>query len=104
LKQSSFPADSLLHVINDILDFSKIEAGKIDLEETDFDLRNCVENALKSVALRAHETGLELLCEVAHEVPQTVKGDGGRIRQVLLNSSVMQSSLRQKERLGSTSS
>jgi len=78
-------ADSLLNVINDILDFSKIEAGKMELEETDFDLRNCVEGALKTVALRAHEKGLELLCEVTEGVPQTVQGDGGRIRQVLLN-------------------
>jgi two-component system, sensor histidine kinase and response regulator len=78
-------ADALLNVINDILDFSKIEAGKVELEETDFDLRECVESALKTLALRAHEKGLELLCEVTHEVPQTVKGDGGRIRQVLLN-------------------
>jgi two-component system, sensor histidine kinase and response regulator len=78
-------ADSLLNVINDILDFSKIEAGKMELEETDVDLRNCVEGALKTLALRAHEKGLELLCEVTQGVPQTVQGDGGRIRQVLLN-------------------
>jgi signal transduction histidine kinase/CheY-like chemotaxis protein len=78
-------ADSLLNVINDILDFSKIEAGKVELEKTDFDLRNCVEGALKTLALRAHEKGLELLCEVTQGVPQTVQGDGGRIRQVLLN-------------------
>jgi two-component system, sensor histidine kinase and response regulator len=78
-------ADSLLNVINDILDFSKIEAGKVELEETDFDLRECVESTLKTVALRAHEKGLELLCEVTHGVPQTVVGDAGRIRQVLLN-------------------
>jgi signal transduction histidine kinase len=85
LETVKLSADSLLNVINDILDFSKIEAGKMELEETDFDLRNCVEGALKTLALRAHEKGLELLCEVTQGVPQTVQGDGGRIRQVLLN-------------------
>ena len=68
-----------MNVINDILDFSKIEAGKVELEEMDFDLRECVESALKTLALRAHEKGLELLCEVTHEVPKTVVGDAGRL-------------------------
>jgi two-component system, sensor histidine kinase and response regulator len=85
LETVKFSADSLLNVINDILDFSKIEAGRVELEETNFDLRECVESALKSLALRAHEKGLELLCEVTDGVPQTVVGDAGRIRQVLLN-------------------
>jgi signal transduction histidine kinase/DNA-binding response OmpR family regulator len=85
LETVKLSADSLLNVINDILDFSKIEAGKMELEETDFDLRNRIEGALKTLALRAHEKGLELLCEVTEGVPQTVQGDGGRIRQVLLN-------------------
>jgi two-component system, sensor histidine kinase and response regulator len=85
LETVKLSADSLLNVINDILDFSKIEAGNVDLGERAFDLRNCVENALKSLALRAHEKELELLGEVTDEVPQTVKGDGGRIGQVLLN-------------------
>ena len=85
LETVKLSADSLLNVINDILDFSKVEAGKMDLEETDFDLRNCVEDALKTLALRAHEKGLELVCEVTEGVPQTVQGDCGRIRQVLLN-------------------
>ena len=85
LEAVKLSADSLLNLINDILDFSKIEAGKMELEETDFDLHNCVEGALKTLALRAHEKGLELVCEVIEGVPQTVQGDGGRIRQVLLN-------------------
>ena len=76
LETVKLSADSLLNVINDILDFSKIEAGKMELEETDFDLLNCVEGALKTVALRAHEKWLELLCEVTEGVPQTVQGDG----------------------------
>jgi two-component system, sensor histidine kinase and response regulator len=78
-------ADSLLNVINDILDFSKIEAGKIDLEEIDFDLCGCIEGALKTLALRADEKGLELLGEVSPDVPETVMGDPGRLRQVLIN-------------------
>src|SRR5262249_12587993 len=78
-------ADSLLTVINDILDFSKIEAGRIDLEEADFDLRDSLESALKTLAVRADEKGLELLCEVAPEVPEIVRGDVTRLRQVVLN-------------------
>jgi len=78
-------ADSLLNVINDILDFSKIEAGKIDLDEIPFDLQECIGGALKTLALRADEKQLELLCEVSPEVPEMVLGDGGRLRQVLIN-------------------
>jgi two-component system, sensor histidine kinase and response regulator len=78
-------ADALLTVINDILDFSKIEAGKVDLEDLDFDLRECIEDALKTLALRADEKGLELLCEVAPTIPEMVAGDSGRLRQILLN-------------------
>ena len=78
-------ADALLNVINDILDFSKIEAGKVDLENVDFDLCSCIEDALKTVALRADEKGLELLCEISHDVPEFVTGDPGRLRQVILN-------------------
>ncbi|MHB1793556.1 MAG: PAS domain-containing hybrid sensor histidine kinase/response regulator [Acidobacteriaceae bacterium] len=78
-------ADSLLNVINDILDFSKIEVGKIDLEAIDFNLRECMESALKTVALRADEGGLELLLDVASDVPETVRGDSARLRQILLN-------------------
>jgi signal transduction histidine kinase/CheY-like chemotaxis protein len=78
-------SDSLLTVINDILDFSKIEAGKIDLEAVDFNLRDSLESTLKTVALRADEKGLELLCEVAPEVPEIVCGDSTRLRQVVMN-------------------
>jgi len=78
-------SDSLLTVINDILDFSKIEAGKIDLEEVDFNLRESLESTLKTVALRADEKGLELLCEIAPEVPEIVCGDSTRLRQVVIN-------------------
>ncbi|MGH9615317.1 MAG: response regulator [Acidobacteriaceae bacterium] len=78
-------ADSLLSVINDILDFSKIEAGRIDLESIDFDLRECMESAQRTVALRADEGGLELLLEIAPDVPDLVRGDPTRLRQILLN-------------------
>ncbi|HEY1986045.1 MAG TPA: response regulator [Terracidiphilus sp.] len=78
-------SDALLHVINDILDFSKIEAGKVELEAVDFDICACIEDALKTVALRADEKGLELLCDVSPEVPAFVTGDPGRLRQVILN-------------------
>jgi len=85
LETVKMSADSLLTVINDILDFSKIEAGKIDLETVDFDLRDCLETTLKTLALRADEKGLELLCEVAPEVPNLVRGDSSRLRQVVIN-------------------
>jgi signal transduction histidine kinase/DNA-binding response OmpR family regulator len=82
VKQS---ADSLLVVINDILDFSKIEAGKVDLELADFNLRDCLESTLKILAFRADEKGLELLCEIAPEVPEVVRGDSSRLRQIVTN-------------------
>jgi two-component system sensor histidine kinase/response regulator len=76
---------SLLGVINDILDFSKIEVGRMDLEIVDFDLWNTLEETLKTLALRADEKGLELLCEIAPEVPEMVKGDPLRLRQIVVN-------------------
>ncbi len=82
VKQS---ADSLLVVINDILDFSKIEAGKVDLEVADFNLRDCLESTLKILASRADEKRLELLCEIAPEVPEVVRGDSSRLRQIVTN-------------------
>jgi two-component system sensor histidine kinase/response regulator len=78
-------ADSLLTVINDILDFSKIEAGKIDLEMLDFNVRDHLEATLKTLALRGDEKGLELLCEVAPEVPEMALGDSNRLRQIVVN-------------------
>ena len=85
LETVKLSGEALLNVINDILDFSKIEAGKVDLEETPFDLRECMEATLKPLALRADEKGLELLCETASETPETVLGDPGRLRQILTN-------------------
>jgi two-component system sensor histidine kinase/response regulator len=85
LQTVKLSADALLNVINDILDFSKIEACKVDLELVDFDLCECIEDALRTVALRADEKGLELLCEVLPDVPTSIAGDPTRLRQVILN-------------------
>jgi signal transduction histidine kinase/DNA-binding response OmpR family regulator/ligand-binding sensor domain-containing protein len=85
LETVKLSADSLLIIINDILDFSKIEAGKIALEAIGFNLRDCVEDALKTFALRANEKGLELLCDIAPTLPEMVLGDPGRLRQIVLN-------------------
>ena len=85
LETVKFSADSLLTVINDILDFSKIEAGKVDMEAVDFNVYDFMETTTKTMALRADEKGLELLCEVAPEVPEIVRADSGRLRQIVIN-------------------
>ncbi|HVN77700.1 MAG TPA: two-component regulator propeller domain-containing protein, partial [Terriglobia bacterium] len=77
--------DSLLAVINDILDFSKIEAGKLDLDPIGFNLRDCLDEAVRVLAIRAEEKGLELLCHVCPGVPEALVGDAGRLRQILIN-------------------
>jgi PAS domain S-box-containing protein len=76
---------ALLEIINDILDFSKIEAGRVDLEIVDFDLRRAVREVLGSFAEAAQAKGLELLCLIRHDVPSALRGDPGRLRQVLTN-------------------
>jgi PAS domain S-box-containing protein len=78
-------AESLLEIVNDILDFSKIEAKRLDLDYSEFDLRETVGDAAKLLALRAAEKGLELACDITEDVPATLLGDAGRLRQVLLN-------------------
>ena len=78
-------ADHLLAVINDILDFSKIEAGKLELELLDFDLRDALEDTVAMLAPRAHKRGLELLDDVAADVPDALVGDLHRLRQVVVN-------------------
>jgi CheY-like chemotaxis protein len=85
LETVELSADALLTVINDILDFSKIEAGKIDLEAVDFDLRDNLEGTLRTLGLRAHEKGLELMCELSPDAPEIVRGDSTRLRQVVVN-------------------
>ena len=78
-------ADSLLVIINDILDFSKIEAGQIDLDPHEFDLRAALGSTTKSLALRAHQKNLELVCDIAADVPDRVVGDAHRLGQILIN-------------------
>ena len=77
--------DALLTVINDILDFSKIESGRIELENEEFTLRDCLESALDLLAPRASEKGIDLLYEIAIGTPVMVRGDSTRLRQVLMN-------------------
>jgi len=78
-------AEHLLHLLNDILDFSKLEAGRVELEEVDFDLRRLVEGLAASLRSRVAEKGLQLDWKVAPELPAILRGDPGRLRQVLLN-------------------
>jgi signal transduction histidine kinase/CheY-like chemotaxis protein len=78
-------AVSLLGIINDILDFSKIEAGKLDLESTEFELDDVLDNMLSLVGLKAEEKGLELLLNIAPDVPRHLVGDPLRLSQVLVN-------------------
>jgi two-component system, sensor histidine kinase and response regulator len=78
-------ADSLLTIIDQILDFSKVEAGKLELEPIEFQPRECVELAIKILALRAREKGLELTSEIGPEVPRQVIGDPSRLRQIITN-------------------
>ncbi len=82
VRQSS---DALLCVINDILDFSKIEAGKLELDNTTFHLHEVVGDAMKALALRAHEKGLELVLRFVPNAPEWVVGDHNRLRQVIFN-------------------
>ncbi|MCP3923224.1 MAG: response regulator [Desulfobacterales bacterium] len=77
--------DSLLSLVNDILDYSKIEAGKLELEVIDFCLETTCEDFAASVAIQAHDKGLELFCALSPDVPLYLTGDPGRLRQILVN-------------------
>jgi signal transduction histidine kinase/CheY-like chemotaxis protein/HPt (histidine-containing phosphotransfer) domain-containing protein len=85
LRSIKISADNLLDIINDVLDFSKIEVGRIEIESTPFLLRSMVGHALRTVSVRAGQKGLEVVFDVATEVPDAVLGDPGRLRQVLIN-------------------
>jgi signal transduction histidine kinase/ligand-binding sensor domain-containing protein/DNA-binding response OmpR family regulator len=77
--------EALLGVINDILDFSKIESGKMELENNDFNLRDCIEDVFDVFATKAAQSGLDLIYEIEHDVPAQIIGDSLRLRQVLIN-------------------
>ena len=76
---------SLLNIIDDILDLSKIEAGRLTVESVPFSLRECAGDALRTLALQAHDKGLELVCDVDAAVPDAVVGDPLRLRQIVIN-------------------
>ncbi len=78
-------SELLLALLNDILDYSKIEAGRMDLEIIDFDLRNLLEEFASLLAMRAQDKGLEFICAADPETPVFLRGDPGRLRQVLMN-------------------
>jgi PAS domain S-box-containing protein len=77
--------DNLLHIINDILDLSKVEASQLEIERTGFSLNDLLEKVTEMVAVRAHEKGLALVCEIAPKVPTALVGDPTLLSQVLLN-------------------
>ena len=77
--------DALLSLINEILDLSKLEAGEMALETLDFDLSTCVEEVVELLAPSAHNKGLEIAALIDHNVPIHLKGDAGRLRQILMN-------------------
>lgn len=82
VKQSS---ESLLYILNDILDFSKIEAGMLDIETIDFELLNVLDDVSSTLSLSALDKGLELVCGADPVVPHHLRGDPGRLRQILVN-------------------
>ncbi len=81
----SASGESLLGLVNDILDFSKIEANRLDLEILDFDLTSLIGDFAGTMALRAEEKGIELFCIIDANVPKYLRGDPGRLRQILAN-------------------
>jgi signal transduction histidine kinase/CheY-like chemotaxis protein len=85
LETAETSAEFLLHIINDILDFSKIEAGKLILDPIEFNLYSSASEIVKTLALRAHQKGVELLCHIAPDVPPVVIADPDRLRQILVN-------------------
>ncbi|HEX9332400.1 MAG TPA: response regulator, partial [Anaerolineales bacterium] len=85
LQTSLQSAEALLTLLNDILDFSKIEAGKLELDSINFSLRNTVEDVAYTLARRAQEKGLEIACLIHPDLTSDLRGDPGRLRQILVN-------------------
>ncbi|MGD8237223.1 MAG: response regulator, partial [Armatimonadota bacterium] len=85
LSMVKLSADALLTLLDDILDFSKVEAGRLELEAVEFDLRDSLGDAVKALAVRAHERGLELAYHVRPDVPDALVGDPARLRQIIVN-------------------
>ena len=81
----STSGESLLHIINEILDFSKIEAGRMELEKHPFSIRKNVESLIATIRFKAEEKGLDLVLDMADDIPETLLGDGLRLNQILLN-------------------
>jgi len=81
----STSGEALMTILNDILDFSKIEAGRLDLECVDFDIRGLLEDVASLLSLPAHDKSLELACSLPVEMPGMVRGDPGRLRQIVTN-------------------
>ena len=77
--------EALLSILNDVLDFSKIEAGKLELEVVDFDLSAALDDFADAVALRAQNKNIEFICAAEPGLPSTLRGDPGRLRQILIN-------------------
>ena len=78
-------ADSLLNILNDILDFSKVEIGKLELEEIDFNLNILLDGIIKSLEIQAHKKGIHLFFKISENTPIGLKGDPGRLRQIIIN-------------------
>jgi signal transduction histidine kinase/DNA-binding response OmpR family regulator len=85
LQMVSDSAEGLRGVINDILDFSKVDAGRLELERRPFAVREVLGDAVRGLAVTAEKKGLELSCRVAPDLPERLLGDGGRLRQIVLN-------------------
>ncbi len=85
LRSIKFSSDHLLGIINDVLDFSKLEAGKVNLDKTDFNLEQLVNETTKAVEFKAREKAIPVAVRINPNVPQAVLADAGRLRQVLLN-------------------
>jgi signal transduction histidine kinase/CheY-like chemotaxis protein len=85
IRMAKTSADSLLTIVNDILDFSKIEAGQMDVNPVEFDLHESIDATVKTFAIRAHDKGLELVCDVAPDVPARLVGDSHRLAQIVVN-------------------